>query len=168
MITKEEIRAYRCPRYNELPGLALYMDQVLIVLRDALAFFAPDEAATSTMIHNYTKQKLISPPENKKYGRDHVALLIVIFIMKRELAISEVTSLISLMTKERGTGEAYDIFCGRLEEALQAAFCGKETEEHGDAPALSAALTALANKLLFQSLLEESEPEPNIKQTQKK
>ena len=33
-ITPEKAAAFRCPRWSELPGIPLYMDQVVLVLED--------------------------------------------------------------------------------------------------------------------------------------
>ena len=69
-----------CPRWDELPRLALYMDQVCIAVGDALGPFLPcqEYALTATMVNNYVKQRLITPPEKKKYSPLHVSRLIMI------------------------------------------------------------------------------------------
>ena len=149
------ISEYRCPRFRELPQISLYMDQVLLVLTDALAPFSQlTDPITSTMINNYVKQKLISPPENKKYSRTHVAELIMIFILKRELAISEITSLLSYIKEGRSAEAAYDLFCERMEAVIKLTFGAAPALTDAGCPALDAALTALANKLLMQFLLQ--------------
>lgn len=61
---------YHCPRYEELPHIALYKDQVVSVLNEAVGPFYPqgETPVTATMVNNYVKMKLLAPPEKKKYS----------------------------------------------------------------------------------------------------
>ena len=55
---------YHCPRYEELPHIALYKDQVVSVLNEAVSPFYPhgETPVTATMVNNYVKMK----PSGKK------------------------------------------------------------------------------------------------------
>ena len=56
MYTREDIINYHCPKWEELPDIGLYMDQIVSVLDRYLAIFTEDEGSklvTSTMINNY-------------------------------------------------------------------------------------------------------------------
>ena len=46
---------YHCPRYEELPHIALYKDQVVSVLNEAVGPFYPqgETPVTATMVNNY-------------------------------------------------------------------------------------------------------------------
>ena len=73
-------------RWQELPDFDLYMDQVIGLIEKSLSFLKLDEddkIVTSTMINNYVKAKLVSPPIKKKYSREHVAYFTVICFLKR-------------------------------------------------------------------------------------
>ncbi len=157
----DSVRAFRCPRWAELPTLSLYMDQVLIVLEESLSLFSEkaELAATSTMINNYVKLKLLTPPVNKKYAREHIAKLLMICVLKREFSISEIGGIFELIVEARGIEQAYDLFCAELESALKRAFAHMEERPHREACdeamlALEAALGAFANKLMVQSILD--------------
>ena len=39
------------------------------------------------MINNYVKHNIINPPVNKKYNKEHMAYLFVIFILKQIYSI---------------------------------------------------------------------------------
>ena len=109
---------FHCPRWKELPGISLYMDQVLLVVNETLKplLGGIDPGITAAMINNYVKQKLLSPPSKKKYERGQLSSLIMICILKRVLAISEIDALLaSLEMKEDAR---YDLFCDALEAAL--------------------------------------------------
>ena len=77
------VRTLHLPRYAELPDIELYMDQVLTYIDDRLQplFPADEKLLTSSMVNNYVKQRLIPTPSHKRYGREHVALLIFICLM---------------------------------------------------------------------------------------
>lgn len=150
---------YRCPRWNELPSLSLYMDQVLIVVDDALSALSVDDAsvATSSMINNYVKMKMIDPPENKKYSREHVAQLIMLSLLKRVLSMSEITVVLDELHRDNTAQQAYDMFCDELERCLHETLLNAGREESGAPEIFAAAVKALTGKLVFEFLLADWE-----------
>ena len=63
---------FHCPRYDELPSIDLYLDQVISILSDTLDDLYPedeDKVITGTMINNYVKCRAIEPPNKKKYSK---------------------------------------------------------------------------------------------------
>lgn len=169
MLTKAEVEAYRCPRWADLPDLALYMDQIVVLIQEALKpFCEPGEVAiTPSMVNNYVKQKIIAAPQKKKYDKTQITKLIVISLFKRVFSITEITRVISLLTQASGIEQAYDMFCQRLEEMLHAAFmhpeCRIECVSYGDTGKnlMEAALVALMGKLVVQYRLTEMLPKGN-------
>lgn len=139
-----------CPRWDELPRLALYMDQVCIAVGDALGPFLPcqEYALTATMVNNYVKQRLITPPEKKKYSPLHVSRLIMITLFKRVLSLGEIAALLDDLFASRDPQAGYDLFCQALEVTIQGQSCPA-----GCPPLLAAALRSLAGKLEFERLL---------------
>ena len=121
----KKIAEYHCPRYNELPNISLYMDQLIEFLDQYLSEFnIPDEeiAITPTMVNNYVKQKLIAPPQNKRYLKEQVARLLVVGILKQVLSISDIALLLKQQIEQYTVPVAYDFFCTELENALKATF----------------------------------------------
>lgn len=121
----EDILAYRCPRWEQMPGVELYIDQVVLYLHDSLSVFYQDEknpVITATMVNNYVKQGVLPPPVRKKYGKGHLACLFVLCILKRFMSISDIGQSISGMKRTVSTGEGYNMFCDELEAALHRAF----------------------------------------------
>ena len=47
------------------------------------------------MINNYTKAGLLMPPKNKKYNREHIILLTLIYYLKNILSINDIRCLFS-------------------------------------------------------------------------
>ena len=56
-------------RIDELPRIELYLDQVITLVCDELAFMClPDEQTlTGSMVNNYVKQRLVCAPKRKRY-----------------------------------------------------------------------------------------------------
>ncbi|MBE6036375.1 MAG: DUF1836 domain-containing protein [Clostridiales bacterium] len=80
-------------RPEDLPNLDLYMDQIITLIENG---YAPNKRSdkekllTTTMIHNYTRDGLIKPVKGKKYTRDHILQMLMIYALKGTLSISEI------------------------------------------------------------------------------
>ncbi len=95
----EEINAFNI---DDIPNIDLYMDQVTTYLNDKFAATKrrdDDKLMTKTMINNYAKSRLLPSPEKKKYTKDHIMVLIMIFFFKNVLSINDVTKLLTPMLK---------------------------------------------------------------------
>ena len=160
-----QMMQFRCPRWEQLPGIALYMDQVTGYLNEVFSPLCPpgeEKLLTKAMVNNYVKQKVMEPPTNKKYGRTHVAQLLVICALKQVLSIQEVARLIRMQAQLCEAQRAYDYFCGQLESALQQAAQGKPVAPEADEGQLLVvhATRAFASKIYLQKRLEfENSPE---------
>jgi len=132
-IKMKNLTEFRCPRWEQLPDLDLYMDQVVnLIEMKLIPLFGTsgEKNATSTMINNYVKQRIIPAPQKKKYSKKHLAQLFVLFIMKKILSIPEITALISYMDQEPDFALAYDKFCDEIDTALQIAFAADSDEKN--------------------------------------
>ena len=89
---------FRLPEWNDLPKITLYMDQIIGLINQYLGFFVYDpneeKLLTPSMVNNYVKQRLLPPPVRKKYGRKHIALLIMICTMKQTIGMAAVASML--------------------------------------------------------------------------
>ena len=77
MLKKEDIEKFHMPRWEELPEIDLYLDQVVTFidkyLHDYLQYEndnKENKIVTKTMINNYVKQKVMDAPIQKKYNRN--------------------------------------------------------------------------------------------------
>lgn len=85
------------PRWEELPDLDLYMDQVLSYINarlEPLSIGEEKTVLTSSMVNNYVKTNIVKPPVKKHYKRYHLAYLFVVMLMKRCFSLSEISRLI--------------------------------------------------------------------------
>lgn len=120
----ETAGCFHLPRWEELPELELYMDQVVVLLEAKLAgLLSPrDRLITPAMVNNYVKLGLIPKPNKKKYSRRHLAYLVAILLMKELFPIAQIRAAIQMQTDREGSGSrAYNLFCTETEHALAAA-----------------------------------------------
>ncbi|WP_249871240.1 DUF1836 domain-containing protein [Oceanobacillus saliphilus] len=78
---------------DDIPNLDLYMDQVIQLFENKFAASKrndEEKVLTKTMINNYAKGKLFFPIKNKKYSKDHLILISLIYQMKSALSINDV------------------------------------------------------------------------------
>lgn len=86
---------------EDIPNINLYMDQVTSFMDEHLKSskrFEDDKILTKTMINNYTKNKLLPPPEKKKYTSEHVLLLTYIYYLKNFLSIGDIQKILEPVT----------------------------------------------------------------------
>ena len=126
---EEVIMKIHIPRWNELPKIDLYLDQVVNYLEKYLTQYSAnkeDKIITKTMINNYVKQGIMPAPEKKKYSRAHIAYLMVICILKQVYSISDIGKLISLTIQYFELSKAYNRFCANLEISVKNVFTRKQ------------------------------------------
>lgn len=113
------------PRYNDLPEVPLYSDQVLEYVNKYLQPFYLYESSllTKTMINNYVKHKVMPAPIKKRYNRSHLAYIISITILKRIMSIPNVSRGIeaALDKNDSDIEKTYDTFVFYLEDSLKEA-----------------------------------------------
>lgn len=87
----------------DIPQIDLYMDQVIQLFESNLSGTKrnkEDKLLTKTMINNYSKDKILLPVKNKKYSRNHVILMILIYNLKQSLSISDIKGLFSNLVSD--------------------------------------------------------------------
>ena len=111
------------PTWDQLPALELYMDQVLILLNQYLKIFAigseENKFITPPMINNYVKLKIMPAPIKKKYGKIHLAYLIVICSLKQTLSMSTIQKIIPIDLCENEIRKIYETFVKNQKKVLK-------------------------------------------------
>ena len=119
---------FHIPRWEELPNIDLYLDQVVTILENYLKNLVSlkdkedEKVVTKTMINNYVKHGILKPPVNKKYNKEHISRLIVICILKQVYSINDINSLIKLALETSGIEASYNKFCMVVEKCIMATF----------------------------------------------
>ena len=76
---EEELSNFHIPRYEDLPDIELYMDQVLALINKQLFIISNNEnVITPSMVNNYVKFGLIPSPKGKRYTRKHLCYMIAL------------------------------------------------------------------------------------------
>jgi hypothetical protein len=91
---------------SDIPDIELYMDQVTTFIDNKLKYHKrtlKDKILTKTMINNYTKSKILLPSKNKRYNRQHMILLILIYYLKQILSINDINVLFTPLFKNMNT-----------------------------------------------------------------
>lgn len=83
---------------EDIPSIDLYMDQVTQLFENTFSKSKRNEeekVLTKTMINNYAKAKLLFPIKNRKYSKEHIMLIHLIYQLKGTLAINDIKIVLS-------------------------------------------------------------------------
>lgn len=146
------------PKWEELPDIELYMDQVIALTNRYLGNRTKEKMLTSSMVNNYVKMKVMPAPVKKKYTRVHLIYLIVICVLKQVMPLSSV----EIVLKDGLSQTDPQSFYSRFRELYGAAFrsAAQETLSMTESGAtrieamLSLAMRAQAEQNLAEELLD--------------
>lgn len=83
---------------KDIPNLDLYMDQIMTLFDTNLTDYKryeDDKILTKTMINNYSKSKVITPVKGKKYNKEQIIQMLLIYQLKNNLSIQEIKELLT-------------------------------------------------------------------------
>lgn len=78
---------------DDIPSLDLYMDQIMTLFDVHLSDnkrYESDKLLTKTMINNYSKEGLLKPIKGKKYSKEHILQMLLIYSLKNTISIQEI------------------------------------------------------------------------------
>ena len=88
---------------EEIPSIKQYADQVTELLNSKLHHRRKGDetsiAISKSMINNYTKSGLLNPSEKKKYDKNHIILLSLIFHLKQVLSLDDIKTIFNPILK---------------------------------------------------------------------
>ena len=155
---EETVRSFGLPAYTEIPNVGLFLEQVCKYINDYLEVL-PGFGLTTSMISNYVKKGLIANPVKKQYGREQIAYLFFIAVVKTVLSLEDLQLLIRLQQMTYPPQRAYDYFRLELGNILEYAFELKpEPETIGvdatrEKAILRNAIVAVAHKVYLNQML---------------
>lgn len=88
---------------KDIPEIDLYMDQVIQLFENKFGDTkrnADEKILTKTMINNYAKGKLLFPIKNKKYSKEHIILISLIYQLKGALTIKDIQATLEGLNKK--------------------------------------------------------------------
>lgn len=110
------------PRWEALPELDLYMDQLISLLEKYLAPLIDadqDKVISRAIINNYVKLKIIPAPVKKRYTREHIAYLIILCTLKSVLPLPVISKMLETRLQSQSVDVVYDCFCDIAEKRMR-------------------------------------------------
>ncbi|MBC8062495.1 MAG: DUF1836 domain-containing protein [Clostridiaceae bacterium] len=89
----KEVTTFNDISLSDIPEIDLYMDQVTTLFEKKLYPLKRDEEdkiMTKTMINNYAKAKIFPPVKSKKYNKEQIILLELIYNLKQNLTLTDI------------------------------------------------------------------------------
>ncbi len=144
---------------DELPELDLYMDQVTQLFDSKFndsKRTKDDKALTKTMVNNYAKGKLLMPIKNKKYSKEHLILMSLIFNLKGGLSINDIKSSLNKIVKTFENGKQYPI------RELYSLYLEQYTEDFNDVEKTIEEKIKVIENMMIDENIEDEEFQRNF------
>lgn len=154
---KQRLEQERPAAWEELPDLALYMDQVISYMPRQLISFKEDDLLTSAMVNNYIKDGLVPRAEGKRYGPVHLGYLTAVCAMKKVLSVKDMRAMLDSVPDGKEPRSIYNYFCRAMDTALSEAAANLNVDTPEDELpnlALSLGLRSYANQLACARVLD--------------
>ena len=141
-MNREELMSVAADAVNEselkssdIPAISLYVDQILNLVGEKLKDGSEryhDRQLTKTMINNYSKDRVISPVKGKKYTKEQIIQILMVYSLKSTLSIGEIKRVLDGAYSIEGFGgdeltALYDRYCAVKEE--NRTFCASLVDE---------------------------------------
>lgn len=163
----DPMRAFRLPRYGELPDVGLYLEQTKKYINYFLKPLGCIEI-TGSMIRNYVKMGLVANPVKKQYRADQIAHLISVTILKQVMSLEHVSQLFARQREVYADPVAYDYFCTELENILYFRFGLKDSVENVgvtdsmERDMLRSAIIAVSHVIYLHACFGQMDPDPQL------
>ena len=111
------------PKWEDIPNIDLYLDQVLLYVNQVCAPVSPDKdkGLTASMVNNYVKHGYLTKPDKKKYQRQQIARLIAITTLKSVFSIQEIAQTLNNLQSQASSDQLYDAFVDYMNHEIDPA-----------------------------------------------
>lgn len=108
------------PKWEDIPNIDLYLDQVLLYVNQVCAPISPDKdkGLTASMVNNYVKHGYLTKPDKKKYQRKQIARLIAITTLKSVFSIQEIAQTLNTLQTQASSDQLYDAFVDYMNKGI--------------------------------------------------
>ncbi len=108
------------PKWEDIPNIDLYLDQVLLYVNQVCAPISPDKdkGLTASMVNNYVKHGYLTKPGKKKYQRKQIARLIAITTLKSVFSIQEIAQTLNTLQTQASSDQLYDAFVDYMNHGI--------------------------------------------------
>ncbi|MBG9838170.1 MULTISPECIES: DUF1836 domain-containing protein [Bacillus cereus group] len=97
---------------EDIPNVDLYVDQVVQLFENTYTDTTrtdDEKVLTKTMINNYAKGKLFIPIKNKKYSKEHMILISLIYQLKGALSINDIKSSLEHINESLLSDDSFEL-----------------------------------------------------------
>ena len=111
------------PKWEDIPNIDLYLDQVLLYVNQVCAPISPDKdkGLTASMVNNYGKHGYLTKPDKKKYQRQQIARLIAITTLKSVFSIQEIAETLNTLQSQASSEQLYNAFVDYMNQGIDPA-----------------------------------------------
>ncbi len=115
--------AFSYPKWEDIPNIDLYLDQVLLYVNQVCVPISPDKdkGLTASMVNNYVKHGYLTKPDKKKYQRQQIARLIAITTLKSVFSIQEIAQTLNTLQTQASSDQLYDAFVDYMNQGIDPA-----------------------------------------------
>ena len=108
------------PKWEDIPNIDLYLDQVLLYVNQVCAPISPDKdkGLTASMVNNYVKHGYLTKPDKKKYQRKQIARLIALTTLKSVFSIQEIAQTLNTLQTQASSDQLYDAFVDYMNHGI--------------------------------------------------
>ena len=108
------------PKWEDIPNIDLYLDQVLLYVNQVCAPISPDKdkGLTASMVNNYVKHGYLTKPDKKIYQRRQIARLIAITTLKSVFSIQEIAQTLNTLQTQASSDQLYDAFVDYMNHGI--------------------------------------------------
>ena len=139
---KKVLEEKRPNKWDDIPDIDLYMDQVLSYMPRQHAGLELDENLTAAMVNNYIKKGLLPRAKGKKYNREHIAYLTAICLLKQVLSVTDTGELLKARIEDGEVRDFYERYIQVMDEEFKKV-------------SASLAVSSYAQKLACEQMLKE-------------
>lgn len=168
---KDKFENKRPVSWEMIPDIPLNKNQVVMYMPRQLVGTEGDDDITAAMINNYIKDEVMPRANGKTYGREHIAYLTAISVLKKSLQVKDIKALIDLSENGRQISERYSVFNEMLDKELsEVSGMLKDgmSEEELTELALKLAISVYARRALCEQIVECLTAERKEKKEEKK
>lgn len=83
---------------SDIPTLDLYMDQIMTLFENTLQDnkrHSENKILTKTMINNYSKVGLVQPVKGKKYTKEQILQMLLVYNLKNTITMQEIKQVLT-------------------------------------------------------------------------
>lgn len=144
---RKRLASSQLRRWEELPELNLYIDQLVAVINDRCTSLGVSPV-TKSMINNYVKKGVIMAPVKKKYSRYQVAAVMVIALLKNIYPLDAIKAALDQLTINDYPQATYNRFVEHFNALLL-----EQTPPQGQVSPANDELLRLAAQTAYQRML---------------